>query len=115
FLSQKNKGYEASEKSDLRSIATEISTQLVDQPTAVTVLAGAAGTSASGLGPVVITADSATPGKIALSAGNELVKGTVTPDTGVYCVELRNTKGGANWKIEKTAADGAQSLVQAPC
>jgi type IV pilus assembly protein PilA len=114
FLSQKKKGYEASMKSDLRSLATEISTQLVDQPTAVTVTAGNA-TSASGVGPVWITADTATPGKIALSSGNKLVKGTVTPDTGVYCVELQNTKGGANWKIEKTAADGAQSLGQGSC
>jgi type IV pilus assembly protein PilA len=114
FLSQKNKGYEASEKSDLRSIATEISTQLVDQPTAVTVTAGNA-TSTSGAGPVWITADSATPGKIALSSGNQLVSGSVTPETGVYCVELKSTKGGANWRIEKTAADGAQNLVKGSC
>ena len=111
FLSQKNKGYEASEKSDLRSIATEIATQLVDEPAAVAIGGGATAGA-----PVTVGASS-----INLSPGNTLVKGTVqgTPAAtgtayGDYCVQLRNLKGGDDWKISKAGAT-TQALVQGTC
>ncbi len=50
FLSQKSKGYEASEKSDLRSIATEIATQLVDEPASLTIGGGATAGAAVSVG-----------------------------------------------------------------
>ncbi len=111
FLSQKNKGYEASEKSDLRSISTEISTQLVDEPATLAVGGGATGGA-----PVTVGA-----GSINLSPGNTLVKGTVqgTPATapavyGDYCVQLHNLKGGLDWKVSKAGAN-SQVLAQGTC
>ncbi len=119
FLSQKSKGYEASEKSDLRSIATEIATALVDEPASVAVTA--ADGSAAGAGPVKITPATGAASAINLSPGVELVKATVqgAPATapasyGDYCVELKNTKGGANWKISKAGA-ATQALVAGSC
>jgi prepilin-type N-terminal cleavage/methylation domain-containing protein len=116
FLSQKNKGYEASEKSDLRSLATEVSTALVDQPAAVT-LTGTGSVTVQAYSDAGKTKPLGEAGVINLSPGNELVKGTVSdPAAGIYCVELKNTKGKAkNWKVEKTAADAAQSLSQGTC
>ncbi len=111
FLSQKNKGYEASQKSDLRSISTEIATQLVDEPASVAIGGGATAGA-----PVTVGASS-----INLSPGNTLVKGTVvgSPATapatyGDYCVQLHNTKGGDDWKISKTGA-ATQALAQGTC
>ena len=110
FLSQKSKGYEAAEKSDLRSIATEISTQLVDEPTALLIGGGVAGAAVS-VGAA---------GSINLSPSSELVKGTVVTVTtasatyGDYCVELKSIKTGNNWKIAKVGAS-SQLLSQGNC
>ena len=104
FLSQKKKGYEASEKSDLRSIATEISTQLVDNPTAVVV---AAGTGSA----VTVTADSNPASTLTLSPGNTLLQAKVTPSTGAYCAALANTGAGSNWKISSTGTTASQTIA----
>jgi type IV pilus assembly protein PilA len=116
FLSQKNKGYEASEKSDLRSLATEVSTQLVDQPGAVAI-SGTTSVTIQAYKEAAKTTALGEAGVIVLSPGNELVKGTVLDvAAGTYCLELKNTKGKAkNWKVEKTSADAAQSLSQGSC
>ena len=112
FLSQKNKGYEASEKSDLRSIATEISTQLVDEPAALAVGGGAVAGAAVTVGAT---------GSINLSPSNTLIKGTVVGSPAVapavygdYCVQLHSTKGGNDWSISKTGAN-SQVLSPTPC
>ena len=112
FLSQKNKGYEASEKSDLRSIATEISTQLVDEPAALAVGGGAVAGAAVTVGAT---------GSINLSPSNTLIKGTVVGSPAVapavygdYCVQLHSTKGGNDWKISKAGAN-SQVLAQGTC
>ena len=97
FLSQKKKGYEASEKSDLRSIATEITTALVDSPAAVSVVDGG--------GAATITADGAVS-SINLSPGNVIAVGKVTtvlvaggPAVGAYCVAIKNPKTGQDWRV----------------
>ena len=108
FLSQKKKAYETSEKADLRSLGTEITTQLVDSPTAVTV---------TGVGTVAIQADSLAAALIPLSANNVLVAASfVTPATGAYCVALTNTKLDAtnNWKMSSTGI-GSQVLSKGTC
>jgi type IV pilus assembly protein PilA len=110
FLSQKNKGYESSMKSDLRSIATEISTQLVDNPTALAV--------AAATGAVTITPTPGTASSINLSPSNSLVRGTVTTTAGAsygdYCIQLNNSKGGDDWSISKTGAT-SQVLSKTAC
>ena len=106
FLSQKKKGYEASEKSDLRSIATEITTALVDSPGTVTVTPAT--------GAATITADTAVS-SINLSPGNVVVVGKVTtvattggPAVGAYCVALSNPKTGQDWKVSASGTGGQQ-------
>lgn len=109
FLSQKKKGYEASQKSDLRAVATEISTQLVDSPAAVTV---------TGTTSVAVTADSGTPATLPLSPGNSLsVTKAVDPTDGTYCVSLIHAgiDSGSNWQIEVSAAGAAQLLTKGQC
>lgn len=103
FLSQKKKGYEASMKSDLRSIATEITTQLVDNPATVAITQGA--------GAITVGA-----GTINTSPGVALGTGSfVTPSTGAYCVALTHLSSGATgWKIFSTGT-GTQSLVAGSC
>ncbi len=107
FLSQKKKGFEASEKSDLRSIATEISTQLVDNPAAVSVVA-------SGTGVLAVNGSA-----INLSPGNSL-NGTprVTVAQGTYCVGLTNTGAGSQWYITNGPVGGpptSQTLTTTAC
>ncbi|MCU1600489.1 MAG: secretory protein [Frankiales bacterium] len=106
FLSQKEKGYEASVKSDLRSIATEISTQLVDEPTSVSV--------SIANGVATVTPTPGTAGTINLSPNNA-VEGTPTvAANGDYCVALKNSKGGAAWQIKKAGAT-TQVLSKGNC
>jgi prepilin-type N-terminal cleavage/methylation domain-containing protein len=110
FLSQKKKGYEASMKSDLRSIATEITTQAVDQPATITV------TQPADPGPVLVTAAGSTdPGSIALSPGSSLQTGTVDVPNNIYCVGLTNSKSNSSWAIYKTAAGSAQTIAKGTC
>ena len=106
FLSQKKKGYEASEKSDLRSIATEITTALVDSPATVTVVDGG--------GAATITAGTAVS-SINLSPGNVIIVGKVTtavvaggPAVGAYCVAISNPKTGQDWKVSASGTGGQQ-------
>ena len=114
FLSQKKKGYEASEKSDLRSIATEISTQAVDQP--ATIAIAAAGTTAAPT--VTVTPLNGTASTLNLSPGNALVPtpatATVTTAGVAYCVSLFNSGAGSNWKISAVAG-GTQTLAVGAC
>ena len=103
FLSQKKKGVEASMKSDLRSMATEVATQLVDQPTTAPAVTGATGS---------VTIGGAT---VSLSNGNSVVSaGTDSkikdPVAGTYCFQLTNTGAGSDWEIYKNTDSAAQTL-----
>jgi len=110
FLSQKKKGYEASEKSDLRSLATEVTTALVDSPTTVTLGQTAAG------GPVTGTPDTGAAGSINTSPNNVLAPtSSVTPLTGAYCIAFTNTKAGNNWKISAAGGPASQALAVGTC
>jgi type IV pilus assembly protein PilA len=91
FLSQKSKGYEASMKSDLRTVASEVESQNVDKgdytsifwKTASTV--AASGTSISGSGQVVGGSTS-----VNLSAGNSIT--WVGATAGSFCLKASSTK-----------------------
>ena len=110
FLSQKKKGYEASEKSDLRSLATEVTTALVDSPLTVTLAQTAAGA------PVTVTPDTGAAGSINTSPLNTLVAGSfVTPATGAYCLAFTSSKAGNNWKISAPGTGASQALAVGTC
>ena len=113
FLSQKKKGYEASEKSDLRSIVTEITTAQVDNPDTIA-LSQAGGAST----PVLVTPTTGgvagTAGSINVSPGNVLGANSAVAADGTFCVSLTNPKAGDNWKI--TGGPGAtQALAKGAC
>ena len=113
FLSQKQKGYQASEKSDLRSIVTEITTALVDSPDSIAL----AQTAVSA--PVTVTPTTGgvagAAGSINVSPGNALVTTSKVNADGTYCVALTNAKsGGTDWKI--SGGGGAtQTLAAGTC
>jgi prepilin-type N-terminal cleavage/methylation domain-containing protein len=97
FLSQRSKGYDASMKSDLRTVAQEVESANVDnQDYTATFFAGAkavAGTSA-------ITAPSGNVGvdatnTVRLSAGNTVT--WIGATTSAYCLKATSTKGGGTW------------------
>jgi type IV pilus assembly protein PilA len=119
FLSQKKKGYEASMKSDLRSIATEVSTQLVDSPGFAEVTAGTNAVVVSAYTDSTKATAVGTPGTIALSNGNALATtgtaSSVTAGTGVYCIALTSTKSVSSWHIQVTATGAAQQLLAGTC
>jgi type IV pilus assembly protein PilA len=103
FLSQKSKGYEASMKSDLRTVAQEVEAQNVDKgdytsifwKTASTV--AASGTAISGTGQVVGGSTS-----VNLSAGNSItwVGSTVSS----FCLRATSSKASsASWYYSNTA------------
>jgi type IV pilus assembly protein PilA len=106
FLSQKKKGYEASMKSDLRSLATEASTQMVDQPSSI---------------PVSFTGTTVTigSGSISLSPGNALVGGGTdsivkSVDNGTYCFQISHS-GAADWVVYKNNPTDSQTLKAGSC
>jgi type IV pilus assembly protein PilA len=91
FLSQKSKGYEASMKSDLRTVASEVESQNVDKAdytavfwkTASTV--AASGIAISGSGQVVGNSTS-----VSLSAGNSIT--WVGSTAGSFCLRASSAK-----------------------
>ena len=85
FLNQRKKGYEASEKSDLRSIANEMESYFTDQqtyPSAITV-----GTT------------SVTVGTTAVKLSKNNVPALVASGTKGFCVSMSNNgvSSSANW------------------
>jgi prepilin-type N-terminal cleavage/methylation domain-containing protein len=112
FLSQKQKGYEASMKSDLRTVAQEVESQNVDTGDYTkTTYAGAtavAGATISGAGQ-----NAGTNTALTLSAGNTITWVGATPSS--YCLKATTSKvTGANspvWYYENTTG----GLTQTAC
>jgi type IV pilus assembly protein PilA len=104
FLSQKTKGYEASVKSDLRSVATEVSTQLIDEPTTLAITS-ATGSVTVGEGSINLTPGNTVTGSVVTTAGSTY---------GDYCITGVSSKGGAAWKISQ-AGEGSQVLAKGNC
>ena len=114
FLSQKSKAYEAGMKSDLRSIATEIQTQLVDQPTTITIGGGAA----DGANVTVTPSGGGAAGTINVSAFNSTktpLKNVVNAVTGVFCVDLVNSKSNTTYRVSVIATGATQVIASGPC
>ena len=87
FLNQRKKGYEASEKSDLRTVANEMETYFTDNQTyTAPSQPGGAGTK------VTVGSDS-----VSVSNGNSIsiVSGKIGNNG--YCLQATSNKGGATW------------------
>jgi len=113
FLSQKTKAYEAGVKSDLRSIANEIQTQLVDQPATIT-MAGGASDGAN----VTVTPNTGAADTINISAYNSMTtpaKNVVDTATGIFCVDLYNSKSKTTYNVAVTAAGKTQVTARGAC
>jgi prepilin-type N-terminal cleavage/methylation domain-containing protein len=106
FLSQKKKGYEASMKSDLRSLATEASTQLVDQPTTAPTVAGTA-TVTIGSGSITLS-----PGNTLIGAGTDSI--ILDTTNGTYCFQVHHA-GADDWVVYKNSATASQTLKAGSC
>jgi type IV pilus assembly protein PilA len=95
FLSQKTKGYEASMKSDLRTVAQDIESQNTDVQdyTKVNFGAGtgvlAVAASITGTGQSTVGGDSVT-----LSAGNTIT--VIGLSSGAFCLQASSSKSGAS-------------------
>jgi type IV pilus assembly protein PilA len=95
FLSQKTKAVETSEKADVKALATDISSYLVDgNPTAAITITGSAGTYS-------IPASPAITGK--LSSGNSIDASSTINTDGSWCVSVGNTNTSAkHWFLKST-------------
>ncbi len=99
FLNQRKKAVDASLKSDLNSVATEMETYYTDYQSYPASIAATTGS-------MVIGADT-----VYLSTGNTL---TVTPDAAgiAYCILATNTKSTRNW-VYISSQGGLQAITGA--
>ncbi len=115
FLSQKQKAYETSLKSDLTSIATNVATATVDDPATISV-------TGAGTLVTIVSKDSsaATLGTytVNLSSGNQLTKYNAWSATdGSYCVSIQHgaAAGAPIWNVQIPAGGGSQLLGSGDC
>jgi type IV pilus assembly protein PilA len=92
FLNQRKKGYEASMKSDLRTVANEMETYFTDNQTYVGALVAAGITGAS----QAVGSDT-----VSLSAGNTIKPKTATVDG--FCLDATSSKTTAKWHYDSQA------------
>jgi prepilin-type N-terminal cleavage/methylation domain-containing protein len=91
FLNQRKKGYEASMKSDLRTVANEMETYFTDAQVYPAALTGTAPTKTVGTGGNVVT----------LSSGNDVAVSAVGP--GGFCLSATSSKvSGKTWYYDST-------------
>jgi type IV pilus assembly protein PilA len=115
FLSQRNKGEESSMKSDLRALATEVQTALVDSPADVAI-GGGAQAGADVVFSVKATASAtAVDNKVNLSPNNKLNSGTVDEAAGTYCISLNNVKSKTDYKVSVAATGATQKIESGTC
>jgi type IV pilus assembly protein PilA len=115
FLSQKSKGYEASLKSDLRTVASDIESQNTDKADYTTVTFGAGTltgttTSISGSGVQNVGDD-----KVSLSAGNTITVGTTTNASSFCLVGVATKASPAVTFYWNTAKGGLQPKGTTSC
>ena len=91
FLNQRQKGYEASMKSDLRTVANEMESQFTDTQAYPAV-------TTTGTPPVVSVGTQV----VKTSAGNSIVSATTQPANG-YCINATSSKASATWHYDSTA------------
>ncbi len=103
FLSQKTKGYEASMKSDLRTVAQDIESANVDAQDYTTITWGS-GTMATAGNPVVNSGATVGNDTITLSAGNSIDVESVA--VGSYCIKASSTKATSSHWYYSTAKGG---------
>jgi prepilin-type N-terminal cleavage/methylation domain-containing protein len=88
FLNQRKKGYEASMKSDLRTVATEMETYFTDSQTYAGAVSGPL------TGSATVGSDS-----ITLSNGNTVT--VKSADVSGFCLDATSTKASAaHWKYD---------------
>jgi type IV pilus assembly protein PilA len=100
FLSQRQKGYDASVKSDLRTLANELEAYNTDyQAYPATVAAMPTSATASTGGATAVSGTVATGDTVRTSSGNTFsyYLGTSKND---YCIVGVNAKGTRNWEYE---------------
>jgi prepilin-type N-terminal cleavage/methylation domain-containing protein len=111
FLSQKQKGYEASMKSDLRSVAQEFVSQIVDgQDYTQTTFAGAKAVAAAAITGTGQSVGASTT--VNLSVGNTIT--WVGSTVNSFCLMATTSKAASNapvWYYENSAG----GLSQTPC
>ncbi len=97
FLSQRSKGYEASMKSDLRTVAQEVESANVDnQDYTVTDFAGAKAAAAATITAPSGNVGSNTTNSVRLSAGNTIT--WVGATTNAFCLKATSSKAtAATW------------------
>jgi type IV pilus assembly protein PilA len=110
FLSQRAKAVDASEKSDVRTIATEMETYFTDAqtyPTTVTSAADAGGTNVLTVGSdnVVLS-----PGDSAKISSNGASAAAAT----AYCIVVSNPKATQSW-VWESANGGLQPVGTVAC
>jgi type IV pilus assembly protein PilA len=100
FLSQKTKGYEASMKSDLRTVAQDIESQNVDTQDYANVIWGAAAvkmtTASTGTAGTPITIGGAGGDVVNLSQGNTVNVTKVVSSPAQFCLSMTHT-GATTW------------------
>ena len=94
FLSQKSKGYEASMKSDLRTVAQDVEAYNVDNQDYTSVPFGAATLNTAGTA-ITGTAQTVGADTVNLSNGNTIT--VVKAITGAYCLKASSSKTSATW------------------
>jgi prepilin-type N-terminal cleavage/methylation domain-containing protein len=95
FLNQRKKGYEASMKSDLRTVANEMETYFTDAQVYPAALTGTAPSVVVGTGGNTVT----------LSSGNAIV--VTSSSANSFCLDATSSKTSATWKYN-SATGGVQ-------
>jgi type IV pilus assembly protein PilA len=116
FLSQRNKGEESSLKSDLRALATEVSTALVDSPAEVAIGGGATDGADVTYSVKATSTATAVVNNVNISKNNKLAANpTVNTSNGTYCIALTNSKSATTWKVSVLTAGATQTIEKGTC
>jgi type IV pilus assembly protein PilA len=102
FLNQRKKGYQASEKSDLRTVANEMETYFVDNQTYVGAIGGSGGTAGT-----VTSGSSVGSDAVSLSQGNSIV--LLAAGANGYCLKSVSSKDTSTSFYYNSLAGGLQT------
>ena len=105
FLNQRKKANDAAVKSDVKNVATQIETAMVDDPNATVI----SGTTTSGT--INVTVGSEKTGVINLSKGVTITVAATTP-AGTYTVKGSHTNGGKYVAATPLTYDSGKGGIQ---
>ena len=106
FLNQRKKANDAAVKSDVKNVATQIETAMVDDPNASpTAQAAKSGT-------ITVTVGSTNTGAINLSKGVSIAIEAGTGGTGTYIVKGYHSNGGKYLAASPLSYDSAKGGIQ---